>query len=79
MLRKSSLQVLALAGLILVFTPRDKAQMTGPHALITQAIDENRRLFQPGGADDPPRVRVHQTRRPVLKTNRQAFLVQGQK
>ncbi len=42
MLRKSLLQVLALAGLMLVFTARDKAQTAGPRAVITQAIDESR-------------------------------------
>src|SRR5580700_8075804 len=40
----SSMQLLALAGLVLLFTAREKAQTAGPHALITQAIDENRRV-----------------------------------
>jgi hypothetical protein len=48
MRRVSSLRVLALAGLILVFTVRDKAQMSGPRALITQAIDETRRATLAG-------------------------------
>jgi len=42
MLPKSLLQVLALAGLMLVFAVRDNAQTAGPRAVITQAIDENR-------------------------------------
>jgi uncharacterized repeat protein (TIGR01451 family) len=44
MKRTSSLQVLASVGLMLLFTAREKAQTAGPHALITQAIDENRRV-----------------------------------
>jgi uncharacterized repeat protein (TIGR01451 family) len=40
----SSMQLLALVGLVLLFTAREKAQTAGPHALITQAIDENRRV-----------------------------------
>ncbi|MGA3238396.1 MAG: protease pro-enzyme activation domain-containing protein [Bryobacteraceae bacterium] len=42
MKRISSLQVLALAGLMLVFTAREKAQTAGSRALINQTIDESR-------------------------------------
>ncbi len=48
MLRKGFLQVLALAGLMLLFPALDRAQTAGPHAVIKQAIDENRRVILPG-------------------------------
>jgi len=42
MLNKSFFKVLALAGLMFVFTATGKAQTAAPTAVITQAIDENR-------------------------------------
>src|ERR1700743_2729051 len=42
MLIRPHSQGLALAGLMLIFAMKDPAQTAGPHALITQAIDETR-------------------------------------
>jgi uncharacterized protein (TIGR03437 family) len=41
-------QVLALAGLTLIVAPNDQAQTAGPHALITQAIDETKAVTLKG-------------------------------
>jgi uncharacterized repeat protein (TIGR01451 family) len=42
MLRKSFMQMLALAGLMLLLPARDRAQTEGPRPVVTQAIDGNR-------------------------------------
>ncbi|HXB72403.1 MAG TPA: hypothetical protein VNY05_29465 [Candidatus Acidoferrales bacterium] len=52
MLTKSFLQALALAGLMSVFTPRDKARTAGPGAVITSAIDEGRLVTLVGNRTD---------------------------
>ncbi len=41
-------QVLALAGVLLIFAANDRAQTAGPRALITQAIDETRMVTLKG-------------------------------
>jgi trimeric autotransporter adhesin len=59
MLRKSYLQTLALTGFLLAFPSSDKAQTARPRAVITQAVDENRRVTLVGSTRSEANSKNH--------------------